>query len=273
MKTRITSGIVLFILLVPTFLIGGYFTLTVLAAVSIMGVYELLRVFNSERKTGAYIEYVLCVLFYSFIALEYADIVSLEPSEIITMFIVLVFLLELVLFVFKYPEIKTEEVLINVFSFVYLPVLLSFIFRIRSMEDGIYLVWMTIITSWICDTCAYFSGVFLGKHKAFPILSPKKTWEGCAGGIVGSVIFSVIFGIVINIFSSIELSIPALIAVAFLGSIISMFGDLAASAIKREFGIKDYSNLIPGHGGILDRFDSVIFVSPVIFYMLLAFMG
>lgn len=271
MKTRIISGIVLLILLVPTFLIGGYFTLAVLTAVSVMGVYELLKVFQSERKIGAYIEYALCVLFYFLLALKYADIVKLESSEIVTMFIVAVFLFEMVFFVFKYPKIKTNEVLANVFSFIYLPVLLSYIFRIRSMEDGICLVWMTIITSWVCDTCAYFAGVFLGKHKAFPILSPKKTWEGCAGGVIGSVIISVVFGIVVNIIASVDISIPALVAVAFLGSIISMLGDLAASAIKREYSIKDYSNMIPGHGGILDRFDSVIFVSPVIFYLLLAF--
>ncbi len=273
MKTRIISGIVLFILLVPTFLIGGYFTLAVLAVVSVMGVYELLKVFKSERKTSAYIEYALAVLFYLFLAFKHGNIIEFESSEIVTMFIVMVFLLEMVLFVFKYPEIKIKEVLANVFSFIYVPVLLSFIFRIRAMEDGICLVWMTIITSWICDTCAYFAGVFLGKHKAFPVLSPKKTWEGCTGGVIGSVAFSVIFGLVVNAIASIELSISALVAVAFFGSIISMFGDLAASAIKREYGIKDYSNLIPGHGGILDRFDSVIFVSPVIFYLLLAFVG
>jgi phosphatidate cytidylyltransferase len=138
------------------------------------------------------------------------------------------------------------------------------------MENGAYLVWIIFIVSWLCDTCAYFTGVFCGKHKAFPVLSPKKTWEGCTGGVLGSILISIIFAIIFNDELEPYFDIPVL-SMAIIGclcSIISMFGDLAASAIKREYGFKDYSNLIPGHGGIMDRFDSVIFVAPFVYYIL-----
>ena len=111
--------------------------------------------------------------------------------------------------------------------------------------------------------------MFLGKHKAFPVLSPKKTWEGCIGGVLGATVvgtvFSVIFSDKLTVF---KYPVPAVAVIIFVCSILSIFGDLAASAIKRENNIKDYSNLIPGHGGIMDRFDSVIFVSPLIFYFI-----
>ena len=122
-------------------------------------------------------------------------------------------------------------------------------------------VWLVIITAFGTDICAYFAGVTMGKHKLCPKISPKKTWEGAVGGILGSVILSGIFGLV---FAG-EL-LPHCLVIGFLASIVSMFGDLTASIFKRKMGIKDYGNLIPGHGGILDRFDSVLFTGPVIYF-------
>ena len=156
------------------------------------------------------------------------------------------------------------------FAFFYCGIMISFIYRIRMLEDGAYLVWLIFFASWLCDTCAYFTGVTLGKHKAFPVLSPKKTWEGCVGGVLGSTVIALVFAIIlgdkITCFGSPLISIPIIV---FFCSILSIFGDLAASGIKREHEIKDYSNLIPGHGGIMDRFDSVIFISPVVYYLII----
>lgn len=266
MKTRIISGAVLLIALIPTLLIGGYITGGILTIVSLIGIYELLRVFKIEKSLPAIIAYVACVIYYF-------NLVSSLDGQYSFMILLLAFIALLVCFVIKYPKIKTNELAFAFMALIYAGVLLSYVYNIRALDDGIYLVWMIFIASWICDTCAYFSGVFLGKHKAFPVLSPKKTWEGCIGGVLGSGLVSLIFTIIfkdqLTIFDNPFLALPI---ISMISAILSMFGDLAASAIKREFGIKDYSNLIPGHGGIMDRFDSVIFVSPIIYYLITFFM-
>ena len=120
--------------------------------------------------------------------------------------------------------------------------------------------------SWGSDTFAYCTGMLFGKHKAFPKLSPKKSVEGCIGGAVGAAILAVVYAIIVNqMYSDISVFIPGFALLGFLASVVSQIGDLAASAMKRNFGIKDYGKLIPGHGGVLDRFDSVIFTAPLLF--------
>ena len=127
---------------------------------------------------------------------------------------------------------------------------------------------MIFISSWISDTCAYCVGVLVGKHKLAPSLSPKKSVEGSLGGIAGSVIVGALFGffIVEKVITDQQVTwIFALIG--GIGSVVSQIGDLAASAIKRNYEIKDYGNLIPGHGGIMDRFDSIIVTAPMIYFL------
>ena len=118
-------------------------------------------------------------------------------------------------------------------------------------------------TAILTDIFAYFTGYFFGKHKLAPVLSPKKTIEGALGGVLGSVLFSIVFALIakLDIF-------PHMVIMGVVGSIFAQLGDLTASAFKRKIGIKDYGNIIPGHGGILDRVDSIIFTAPVIYYYL-----
>jgi len=140
--------------------------------------------------------------------------------------------------------------------------MLSFLFLTRCMQpDGKFIVWLIFLCSWGCDTSAYCVGMLIGKHKMAPVLSPKKSVEGAVGGVIGAAVFAVIYGVLTH-------GHPFEYAViCACGALISMVGDLAASAIKRNKGIKDYGTLIPGHGGILDRFDSMIFTAPVIYYL------
>ena len=141
--------------------------------------------------------------------------------------------------------------------------------EVLGMLDGYSIfVWMVMITAFVTDTCAYFSGVFFGKHKMTPVISPKKTWEGAVGGVIGTIIVSGIFGFVFMR----PLLVDCMV-IGLLGAVISMFGDLTASIFKRKMGIKDYGSLIPGHGGILDRFDSVLFTAPVIYYYIVLVIG
>ena len=157
------------------------------------------------------------------------------------------------------------------FSLVYAPVMLSFVFLTRELEHGVYLVWMIFINSWISDTCAYLTGVMAGRHKLAPVLSPKKSVEGSVGGIVGSALAGALFGYYLDAVLGTGQLTLLLAAVGGVGSVISQIGDLAASAVKRNYDIKDYGNLIPGHGGIMDRFDSVIFTAPITYFLIILF--
>ena len=144
---------------------------------------------------------------------------------------------------------------------IYVAVMLSFIYLTRNLPDGHFAVWLIFICSWGCDTCAYCVGMLIGRHKMAPVLSPKKSVEGAVGGVAGAALLGAVFGAL----TAGKVWEYALICAA--GALISMVGDLAASAIKRNRDIKDYGKLIPGHGGILDRFDSVIFTAPIIYYL------
>ena len=141
------------------------------------------------------------------------------------------------------------------------------------MPDGKYLVWLILLSSWGCDTFAYCAGKLFGKHKMTPKLSPKKTVEGAIGGVVGAAVLGFLYGTFFKN-NMIQVINPGVIsgAACAIAAVISMVGDLAASAIKRNHDIKDYGNLIPGHGGILDRFDSMIFTAPAIYFAIM-FMG
>ena len=140
-------------------------------------------------------------------------------------------------------------------------------------ENGWFYLIPALFACWVSDTCAYFSGVTLGKHKIVPHISPKKTWEGCIGGALGCALAVMIyFDLIIYRLDDFNTNIFVFSILSFgLGlimSVMSQLGDWVASLIKRRVGIKDFGNLFPGHGGIMDRFDSVIFVAPVMFYLI-----
>ena len=170
-------------------------------------------------------------------------------------------------YVFTYPKYEADQVMSAFFGIVYVAVMLSFIFLTRNLEGGKFLVWLIFLCSWGCDTCAYCVGMLIGKHKMAPVLSPKKSVEGAVGGVVGAAALGAIYAAVTHG------PIVEYAVICAVGALISMVGDLTASAIKRNRGIKDYGKLIPGHGGILDRFDSVIFTSPIIFYLAKMILG
>lgn len=177
------------------------------------------------------------------------------------------FLLTMGIYIFTFPKRKSFQATGAVTAFLYAPVLMSFICRTRNLRHGIVLYLLIFICSSVSDVCALAAGMMLGRHKLAPVLSPKKTIEGSIGGVLGSAAVSCIVALLFHRIDPSSELLPFFLIIGICGSIIGQAGDLAASAIKRDHNIKDYGNLIPGHGGIMDRFDSVLFTAPLIYYL------
>ncbi len=276
-KTRVVSGVVLVVLIALMNLIGGPFMGIILFLIASQGLYEFYRatgVFTEggeeKHKTPEIIGYIATAVYYFFM-------IMIRSNSLLKLLLILcvVFVGMLAAYVFTFPKYDGGLVMKAFFGFVYIPVLLSFIYSTRMMPCGKYLVWLIYISSWICDTCAFFIGNKFGNRKLAPVLSPNKSVEGALGGIAGSVIFSALFSLIFM--GAYDFSSPEIVLVfaliGFVGAIVSQVGDLAASAFKRNIDAKDYGVVIPGHGGVMDRFDSVVFAAPIIFFMAALFFG
>lgn len=162
-----------------------------------------------------------------------------------------------------HAQLKFESVCVSSFSGVVVPLLLSALTRILLMTNGKYYILIPLVLAFSSDSGAYFVGRAFGKHKLAPIVSPKKTWEGAAGGALCAVVMMFLYALVLDLAFSFEVNYGAAVLYGVLGSVAGILGDLTFSVIKRQNGIKDYGNLLPGHGGILDRFDSMCLVAPL----------
>ena len=159
--------------------------------------------------------------------------------------------------------LQTKDALFCLASGMIIPFLLSSLVRIACMEEGKLLLAIPFIMAFFSDTGAYFIGVLFGKHKMAPVISPKKSWEGFYGGIVVAIAGMMLYGIAMEQFCGKDVNYILALVYGILGALGGVFGDLSMSVIKRQVGIKDYGNLIPGHGGVLDRFDSVLITAPL----------
>lgn len=168
--------------------------------------------------------------------------------------------------VFRHKKISFTDMSAVFFSTVYITVFMSFVARTREMSEfGIYYMCLIFACAWMADTGGYFIGRFFGHHKLTPEISPKKTVEGAAGAVAFSVLGCIILGVVANVVSNANANFLLLTVIGIAGSCIAQTGDLIASLMKRTYGVKDFGNIIPGHGGVLDRFDSVIILAPFIY--------
>ena len=264
-KTRLLSGILLVIIALITVITGGRLLFGVLLLISLIGMTELYKVFGIEKKAPGVLGYIFAVGYYALLYFK-----PQLPGESLNWFMMLFMgylICQMAVLVFAYPKYNTQQILAGFFGVFYVAVMLSYIYQTRILPGGIFTVWLVFVCSWGCDTCAYCVGMLIGKHKMAPVLSPKKSIEGAVGGVVGAALLGVIYAAATH-GAMLEYAV-----ICGVGALISMVGDLAASAIKRNQGIKDYGKLIPGHGGILDRFDSVIFTAPVIYYLAKMILG
>ncbi|RXI37785.1 phosphatidate cytidylyltransferase [Clostridium tetani] len=259
MSKRYLGALILSPLIIFLF-IGGKYLKALIFLISLRGMYEFYKAIEKKIEPVSILGYVLCIVYYLFILNT-----EINGELFFYISILAVFILMLMpIFNEKYNFISGGVTLLG---FIYVAIFFSFIILVNSKMYGNYLIWLIFLSSWICDTFAYYSGKYFGKKKLCTKISPKKTIEGSIGGLLGSIIGCTIFG-VFSINKGVDISLIHFILIGAISGILSQLGDLVASSIKRYVDVKDYSQLIPGHGGILDRFDSILFSSVTVFYYL-----
>lgn len=256
MKTRILSGLIMVPLLAVLYF-GGYVLLLACFVIGVMAVREFYKGFEAMDIKPCY-------------NVAYAAVLGLYAINMFTKdyhwYMVWFFgcVLLSLLYLFRIEKRKLEDALATMTGIFYIIFFSYHVLLVDQTGEYSILVWLIVLTAFGTDIMAYFTGVFLGKHKLCPKISPKKTIEGSVGGVLGSIILCGLFSWIF---------IPRLLVhcliIGLLGGVVSQFGDLTASIFKRKMGIKDYGNLIPGHGGILDRFDSVLFTAPMVYYYII----
>lgn len=276
--TRLISGAVLLALTGVFLTLGGVPLMLILALISVVGFLELTKAVGIARESKGVnlLEAIGIMGTVGIYAVQIIATLRNESVDVVYMMGVIVFTVIALLaaYVVTFPKYHATQIVEVIFALIYVPVMLSFIGMTRALpEIGNKAVWLIWISAWGSDTFAYVVGMITaktcGNHKAFPTLSPKKSIEGCIGGIVGAAGLGMLFG---KYIMGAEYSIVLMGVICGIGSIIAQCGDLAASAIKRNFEIKDYGHCIPGHGGILDRFDSIIFTAPCIYFLVYLFL-
>jgi phosphatidate cytidylyltransferase len=258
MKTRIIAGAVFTVVVALTFFLAPTaVTAVTMAFMTVLASYELLLTTGLVKYIRLNVYSALMgvgIVLWSYFGGGHAHMV---------LGILLYFMLlgsELLLSSGKLPVAKIGYCLMSGFL---VPFLLTSLLRIRSWENGRLMLLVPFILAYFSDTGAYFVGVTCGKHKMCPNISPKKSWEGFAGGIAVAVLGMIGFGLILDLACDYEVNYLLCVVYGLAGSLGSVFGDLTMSVIKRQTGIKDYGKLIPGHGGILDRFDSVMITAPL----------
>lgn len=258
--TRFLSSIILLAITITVVVMGGDLLFAVLFAVSVIGLMELYRIVKINNHLIGILGYLASVIYYLLLLFN-------KSGYQMMLFIGFLMLLMFV-YVLGFPKYTTEQIAVAFLGLFYVSIMLSYIYQVRVLDNGALIVWLIFIGAWGSDTCAYCIGMLIGKHKIAPKLSPKKSLEGCIAGVLGAALLGFVYAIIVgNRITAIQNPHLIFAVIGAASSIISQLGDLAASAIKRNHDIKDYGNLIPGHGGILDRFDSIIFTAPIVYYL------
>ena len=289
MKQRVITAIGIGIIVIPIMVFSKYIVYPLfLGLISAVAAWEMLRVFGFEKRYeislpayavagllpvfahdyfthGERIGYLLVVGIVIFSFLLYLAMVCVIGKEI----------------VIRRNEERPEDGKQRILGFTdvaavfmsvsYIAVSFTSMALTRYTLNGQYTFVLVFVAAWMCDSFAYFTGKFFGKHKLAPNLSPKKTVEGSIGGIVFAIIGCMLYGLVVEKATGLNARYHVLAATGLILSVVSQIGDLWASLIKREYGVKDYSQMMPGHGGVMDRFDSIIAISTILMAICIAF--
>lgn len=260
MKTRILSAVILLPLVILIMAIGGTALYATLCLATLLGFYEFFRAVKMTEKTYAFIAGGHAILTYVFYWAGHMDYLY--------MLNILMILLMLVFYALKFPRVKMEDLAFTFFAIFYiLFLMLSIAFVRDSGYYGHWMIWLIFVIAFGSDSSAYFVGVNFGKHKLVPNLSPNKTIEGAVGGLLGAGVIALIFGVIMYIYGPFTsgLEVGLMFVIGLVGSVVSQIGDLVGSAMKRHTGIKDFGKTIPGHGGILDRLDSILVTAAYVY--------
>ncbi len=260
MKIRIITGVLCSALLILLVLFANWYVIAATAFIaSVIGLYELYGVTGTIKDIPFAVSGFLGAALITAANLFFPE----KAFMFISLWIILVFIIALK----SGANPETTKAAFVVFSVFYIPNFFSYIPLIFKSDDGKLLIWFVLCGAFITDTLAYFTGTFFGKHKLCPAISPKKTVEGAIGGTLGTGICFFVLAIIFNRFFKTDYNILLLFFFGIITAVISQLGDLCASLIKRNSGVKDYGTVFPGHGGIMDRCDSLLFVAPIIYFL------
>ncbi len=262
MVIRTISGIIGLPILAVFVIIGGIPLKIGILALSLIGLYEFYKAVSKKIMPVHLASFLATVCYTMFLDCEFNEYYRM--GTMILCAAVFLFI------VFMYGKIGIFDISVSFIGFFYITFMLGNVFLLREAVDGIYTVWFIFICAFCSDTGAYFVGSVFGKHKITPVLSPKKTLEGALGGIIFTGLVAGFYGYCMYEIWNVGKENMTIFygIVGVVGSVAAQIGDLAASSIKRQVEIKDFGKIMPGHGGVLDRFDSVLFTSPLIYILI-----
>ena len=265
MKQRIITAIILGLVAIPVCVFSGTVVFPiVMAFIGLVGVYEMLGCMGTRKNLLISAPLYLGALIAPFM-IRYAQNMRTYDGLLVAFLLYALYLLGIWVFSYeKNQNVDMNKILASVLVSLYIIGATSSIVLVRDSFGGEYYWYFIFIGAWVTDTFAYFCGMLFGKHKLIPNVSPKKTVEGSIGGTLFCVVFFVAYGAIINQFTGYNINLLLIGCAGLLSAIVSQIGDLSMSVIKRTYGIKDYGKLFPGHGGVLDRFDSILAVSIVL---------
>ena len=261
---RIISALIGFPIVVLLLIFGNTYVIdAVIAVLALISMYEYTKCFKSTKKANpiSWVGYIVCLI------IPFLHIISNEYLiYVITLTIPLVIFVLFLHIIISNLKITIKDVSITLFGIVYIVVFYAFLAKIFGMNNGKIYIWYTVLAAWGTDIFAYSVGRRFGKHK-FSKISPNKSIEGCIAGTIGAMIVSLLYTLLINNCFNYTINYIIIAIISIVLSIISQVGDFSASSLKRYAGVKDFGNIIPGHGGILDRCDSLMFIAPFAYFL------
>ena len=280
MKERIITGLICALIVIMLLVFTGLGYLGVMSipmgAMAAIAAYEIMRVSKCENKVLTYVSMIAAAIGPAYVDFGVENYIPVPTSVII-----IVYVMALLIIMLKcYDKTRFENVALAIVGSLIIPGSLGTFFKVRDLcvdypelfqrSHCVLLILCAMYCAWMTDTCAYFVGSRFGKHKLSPKISPKKSVEGAIGGVIGNVFFCVVSYLICDrfCFTLDTLNIWMIIFGAIFLSVLGMCGDLSASVIKRNFGEKDFGNLFPGHGGVLDRIDSFLFTMPGMYVLI-----
>ncbi|MDO4288746.1 MAG: phosphatidate cytidylyltransferase [Eubacterium sp.] len=260
MQKRVLTAVVGVPILFGLLYAGGYFLFAACVVLSAVGLFEYAGAMNVQ------LERKISILFIEILGLLITVVMKLDYYALMPMLMlafIAVFCYEIIQGIHGKQDVFRG--ILTFFGLVYIPVLFGHLMLFENLHDGNYYLWMVFIIAFSTDTAAYFVGMAIGKTKLAPEISPKKTIAGAVGGLVAASLLTTLYGLLLTGVFHQSLPIYSYAVIGFVGSVAGQCGDLMASMIKRKMGIKDFGKCLPGHGGILDRFDSILFIIPLVF--------